>query len=429
MGHYRWQICALLFFATTINYVDRQILALLKPVLDVELGWSNEQFGAVNSAFQGAYGLGLLCFGRFIDRFGTKLGYAISIVFWSIAALGHSLVGSIAGFRWARIALGLGESGNWPAAVKAVAEWFPPSERAFATGLFNSGTMVGAVIAPAAVPYLATTFGWRSTFLVAGLLGFIWLAFWMGLYQVPEQHPRLSRTELAYIRSNAAEDTPTDGPKLSWIQLLSYRQTWSFAVGKFLTDPVYWFYLIWLPDFFNKTQGLSLRKLGLPIVGIYALATVLSILGSRISDSLMRRGWSANKSRKLCLLGFVLCELPILLQVRHAGTWGAVLWIGIACGIHQALAANLFTTVPDMFPKQLVASVIGLGGMAGCVGGLLFPLLTGHVLDRFAQAGNVNAGYAALFALCGGAYLLAFILNHLCAPRFEPIRLRSVASN
>jgi ACS family hexuronate transporter-like MFS transporter len=420
-GHYRWQMCALLFFATTINYVDRQILSLLKPIFDVELGWSNAQFGVVNSAFQAAYGVGLLGFGRFIDRFGTKVGYGLSITFWSLAALGHTLVGSVAGFRWARIALGLGEAGNWPAAVKAVAEWFPQRERASATGLFNSGTMVGAVVAPAIIPSLAAQFGWRAAFIGAGGLGFIWLIFWIILYETPEKHPGVTRRELALIWSDVGDTTSGAGLRLSWWQLLRYRQTWSFAVGKFLTDPVYWFYLIWLPDFFNKTQGLSLTKLGPPIVVIYALATVLSISGARLSDHLIQRGWGVSQSRKLCMLVFVLCEIPILLHVKHCGLLCAVVSIGVACGIHQALAANLFTTVSDMFPKQTVASVIGLGGMAGCVGGFLFPIITGRLLDRFTQAGNVNAGYAVLFAICASAYVLAFALNHLCAPRFEPV--------
>jgi MFS transporter, ACS family, hexuronate transporter len=414
-------MCALLFFATTLNYVDRQILSLLKPILDAELGWSNEQFGYVNAAFQGAYGVGLLGFGRFIDRFGTKLGYALSISFWSLAALGHALVGSVTGFLGARLALGLGEAGNWPAAMKAVAEWFPQKERAFATGLFNSGTMVGAIIAPAVIPSIALQFGWRASFLFAGVLGFVWLGFWAILYQPPEKHPHVSSAELVLIQNNPGDANSQAECPISWWHLLGYRQTWSFAVGKLFTDPVYWFYLIWLPDFFHKTQGLDLKKLGLPIVGIYALATLLSLAGARLSDYLIQHGWSVNRSRKACFLGFVLCELPILFQVRGAGLWGAVVWIGLACGFHQALAANLFTTVPDMFPKRAVASVIGIGGMAGCVGGLLFPIITGRILDRFLKAGDVHAGYAVLFAICGGCYVLAFTLNHLCARRFEPI--------
>ncbi len=422
-GHYRWQICALLFFATTINYVDRQILSLLKPVLDAELGWTNAQFGLVNSAFQGAYGAGLLAFGWFIDRFGTKIGYTLSITLWSLAALGHALVGSAAGFRWARICLGIGEAGNWPAAVKAVAEWFPQKERAYATGLFNAGTMVGAIVAPASIPYVAERWGWRAAFIMAGIAGFIWLVFWLVLYQAPAAHPRLTRQELAYIQSDDGNSTASEGSTLSWLDLLCYRQTWAFAAGKFLTDPVYWFYLIWLPDFFHKTQGLNLKKLGLPLVVIYSIATVLSVLGARLSDYGIQRGWSVTKSRKLCMLAFVLCELPILLQIRQSGLWGAVLLVGLACGLHQALAANLFTTVSDMFPKRAVASVIGLGGMAGCVSGLIFPLITGWILDEFVKAGSVSTGYALLFGICAVCYVAAFTMNHLLAPRFESVQL------
>jgi len=422
-GSWRWFICALLFAATTINYVDRQILSLLKPILDVELGWTNEQFGYVNSAFQAAYGVGLLGFGWFIDRFGTRLGYALSIVLWSLAALGHAAVHSVTGFRWARLALGVGEAGNWPAAVKAIAEWFPQRDRAFATSLFNAGTMAGAIVAPASIPLIAQKLGWRAAFVMAGLAGFLWLVLWLVYYQPPERHPRVSREELAYIRSDQAGAAAADtgGTPVSWLQLLGRREAWSFAFGKFMTDPVWWFYLIWLPDFFHKTQGLDLKHLGLPIVLIYLIAIVVSILGARAADYLIGKGWETNTSRKLCMLFFALCELPILLQVKQSGLWGAVLFIGLACGAHQAWAANLFTTVSDMFPKQAVASVIGLGGMAGCVSGLLFPVLAGRLLDRYAAAGDVAGGYARLFAVCGSAYLVAFALNHFCAPRFRPV--------
>ena len=421
-GQFRWVICALLFFATTVNYVDRQILSLLKPILDVELGWTNEQFGWVNSAFQGAYAIGLLGFGWFIDRVGTKVGYAVSILFWSLAAMAHALVGSVAGFRWARMSLGLAEAGNWPAAIKAVAEWFPQKERAFATSVFNAGTMAGAIIGPATVPYIAQKFGWRAAFVFGGVAGFIWLVFWYLWYETPEKHRRLGARELAYIKADAAEPAVGIAPT-SWRQLLGYRQTWSFAIAKFLTDPVWWFYLIWLPDFFHKTQGLDLKHLGPPIVLVYGIATALSIGAVRLADLLAHRGWSTIRIRKLCLLVFGCSVLPILLQVRHSGTWGAVVWIGLAAGVHQAWSANLFTTVSDMFPRQAVGSVIGIGGMAGSVCGMLFPILAGRLLDRFTHVGNIETGYAVLFAICGGAYLLAFALNHLCAPRFEKIRV------
>jgi MFS transporter, ACS family, hexuronate transporter len=417
-NRYRWVICALLFLATTINYVDRQILSLLKPVLDAELGWNNAQFGLVNGAFQAAYGLGLLGFGWFVDRFGTRIGYVVSITLWSLAAFGHALVASVAGFRWARVSLGIGEAGNWPTAMKAVAEWFPQEERASATGLFNSGTMVGAILAPATIPYMASRYGWRAAFIAAGMAGFVWLVFWLLLYRTPAGLPPTDSEG-----SHATEDSAAGVQQISWLRLLLFRQTWAFAVGKALTDPIYWFYLIWLPDFFNKTQGLDLKKLGPPIVVIYSIATVLSISGARLSDYGLRRGWSVTRSRKLCMLLFVLCELPILLEVKHSGLWGAVLLIGLACGIHQALAANFFTTVTDIFPKQAVASVIGLGGTAGCIGGMVFPYVTGRILDHFTEAGNVSGGYALLFGICCCSYVGAFVLNHLLAPRFERVRL------
>jgi ACS family hexuronate transporter-like MFS transporter len=417
-GNYRWLICSLLFFATTINYVDRQILSLLKPILDVELGWTNEQFGYVNSVFQASYGIGLLGVGWFIDRVGTKIGYAVSIVLWSLAALGHSLVGSVAGFRWARIALGISESGNFPAAVKSTAEWFPQKERGFATSLFNSGTMAGAILAPGTVPYIASTFGWRCTFIIAGVAGFVWLILWTLIYRIPEETKRLSRSELEYIRSDAGEMAAEAEPKVSGAKLLLYRQTWGFLIAKFLCDPVWWFFLIWLPDYFNKAHGLDIKKYGPPILLIYSIAIVLSIAGARMTDYLVQLGWTTNKSRKLSLLAVALIELPLLLLVKNCGTWSAVVLIGIACGAHQLWAANLFTSVSDMFPKKTVATIVSFGGAAACISGLIAPIFTGRLLDKI---GDVKTGYAILFAIFGSFYLVAFCFNHLLARRFEPI--------
>ena len=419
---YRWIICALLFFATTINYIDRQILSLVKPLLDGELHWTNEQFGMVNSAFQAAYAIGLLGFGWFIDRFGTKIGYALSITLWSLSAMGHALVGSIAGFRWARIALGASEAGNFPAAIKTVAQWFPRSERAFATTLFNSGANVGAILAPASVPFIAAAWGWRAAFVAAGVAGFVWLVFWWLMYETPEKHARVSPAELALITSDAAD---TQTATIPWLTLLKIPQTWSFIIAKFLTDPVWWFFLIWLPDYFNKTKGLDIKKLGLPLVTIYVIVTVLSIAGGWLANALVRRGWSENRTRKTCMFIFALAVLPILF-VKGAGLWGAVVLIGIAGAAHQAWSANLFTTVSDIFPKRAIGSVIGLGGMAGSVGGILFPIYSGRLLDRFAASGDVNTGYGILFGICGLAYLVAFGLNHLFAPRFEPMETADV---
>jgi ACS family hexuronate transporter-like MFS transporter len=416
-GSVRWTVCALLFFATTINYVDRQILSLLKSILDTELGWTNQQFGLVNSAFQGAYGLGLLGFGWFIDRFGTKLGYAVSIAAWSVAAAGHALVGSVRGFFLARVCLGFGESGNFPAAIKTVAQWFPKKERAFATALFNSGTNVGAIVAPATVPFIAAAWGWRSAFVLAGLLGFAWLVAWWMFYERPEKQRRLRPEELAYIRADLEDD---EIPKEPWLDLLRRRQTWAFSIAKFLTDPVWWFFLIWLPDFFKKTRGLDIKTSWIHLVTIYTIVTILSIAGGWVTGHLAKIGWSVTRARKTGMLVFALCVLPIL-GVTRVGDWPAVFLIGLAGAAHQAWSANLFTTVSDIFPKNAVASVVGIGGMAGSIGGMLFPPFAGALLDHFETRGGAAAGYAILFSICAFAYLVAFVLNHALSPRFEPL--------
>lgn len=417
-GRYRWLVCALLFFATTVNYIDRQILSLLKPILDGELGWTNEQFGAVNAAFQGAYAAGVLGFGAFVDRRGTKIGYAVSIAAWSVSAVGHALVGSVSGFFAARVALGLGEGGNFPSAIKAVATWFPQRERAYATALFNSGSNVGAVVAPAVVPWLAFSFGWRSPFIVAGVVGLLWLVPWLAYYDVPEKIARLSAAELAHIRSNAAEQRGDQ--RLPWLSILRHRQAWAFVIAKFLTDPVWWFFLIWLPDYFKKTRGLSIKESWPHLVTIYAIVTVLSILGGWLSGYLTNRGYSVTKARKMAMFTFACTVVPILF-VTTVGNWPAVLLIGLAGASHQAWSANLFTSASDMFPRGAVASVVGVGTTAGSLGGIFFPIYAGKLLDRFQAAGEVTAGYAILFWMCGLAYLIAFGLNHALAPRFDPV--------
>ncbi|MEI6390456.1 MAG: MFS transporter [Verrucomicrobiota bacterium] len=421
VANYRWVVCALLFFATTINYIDRQILSLLKEILDKQIGWTNEQFGWVNSAFQFSYGIGLLGFGWFVDRFGTKIGYTVSIVAWSIAAAAHALVGTFTGFITARSALGLGEAGNFPSAIKAVALWFPKRERAFATSIFNAGTNAGALIAPAIIPWMAFRFGWQSCFVVAGIAGLLWLFLWVPFYDVPDKCKRVGAAELVLIRSDHEDEQPTE--KIPWLSLLSYRQTWSFIVAKFLTDPVWWFFLIWLPDFFKKTRGLEIKKSWIHIVTIYGIVTVLSIFGGWLTGYLTKRGWTVTRARKTGMFIFALCALPILV-VTQVGDWTAVLLIGLAGSAHQAWSANLYTTVSDMFPKRAVASVIGIGGMAGSAGGILFPALSGRMLDHFQALGNVTTGYGILFGICGCMYLVAFAFNHLCAPRFEPFQLK-----
>lgn len=416
---YRWLVCALLFFATTVNYIDRQILSLLKPILDEELKWTNTEFGEVNAAFQGAYAIGLLGFGFLVDKLGTKVGYALSIAAWSLAAIGHAAVGSVSGFVRARVALGLGEGGNFPSAIKAVALWFPRKERALATALFNSGTNVGAIIAPAVIPLIAELWGWRAAFVGAGIVGLLWLALWIPLYEIPERSRRLHASELDYIQSDREVE---NSAKLSWGSLLKYRQTWAFVAAKFLTDPVWWFFLIWLPDFFKKTRGLDIKHSWVHLVLIYSLVTALSVVGGWLPGYLMRRGYAQSRARKTSMFVFAVGVLPIL-GVTQVGDWSAVLLIGLAGAAHQAWSANLFTSVSDVFPKRAVASVVGIGGMAGSFGGILFPLYSGKLLDRFQTTGNVTAGYAILFGICGFAYLVAFVISHALAPRFTPLEI------
>jgi MFS transporter, ACS family, hexuronate transporter len=418
---YRWLVCLLLFLATTINYVDRQILALVKPILDDQFHWTNAEYGRVNAAFQLAYAVGLLAFGALVDRVGTKIGYALSIAAWSLSAIGHAFVGSVSGFLRARVALGLSEGGNFPSAIKTVALWFPRRERALATALFNSGANVGAVVAPAIVPWIALTWGWRAAFVIAGCAGFAWLVLWIPLYDSPEKVRRVSAAERALIAGDADQRAGNAGPPIGWLEILRHRQAWSFIVGKFLTDPVWWFFLIWLPDYFKKTRGLAIKDSWVYLVTIYSIVTVLSIFGGWLSGFLAARGMTVTRARKIALFTFACTVLPIL-AVTHVGNWPAVILIGIAGASHQAWSANLFTSASDMFPKRAVASVVGIGSMAGSLGGILFPIFSGKLLDRFAAAGDVTSGYAILFGICGSAYLLAFGLNHLLAPTFAPIQ-------
>ena len=420
-GNYRWTICSLLFLATTINYVDRQILSLVKPILDIELGWSNEEFGIVNAVFQGAYGFGLLFFGWFVDRYGSKVGYAVSIVAWSLAAMGHSVVSTVTGFMIARAALGVSEGGNFPSAIKATAQWFPKRERAYATSIFNAGTNVGAIVAPALVPWIAYTWGWQMAFIAAGVAGLLWLFLWIPFYNKPENSKRLGAAERELIESD--REAENEAQKVSWIGLLRYRQTWSFIVAKFMTDPVWWFFLIWLPDYFKKTRGLDIKESWIHLVTIYVIVTVLSIFGGWVIGYLNKQGWSITRARKSGMFVFALCVIPIFL-VAQVGEWGAVLLIGLAGSAHQAWSANLYTTVSDMFPKKAVASVIGIGGMAGATGGMLFPIFSGRLLDNFTAAGNVTAGYTVLFTICAFAYVITFVLHHFLAPKFVPFQMK-----
>jgi ACS family hexuronate transporter-like MFS transporter len=410
VGRYRWVICALLFFATTINYIDRQVLGILAPLLQKEIGWSEIEYGYIVTAFQAAYAIGLIVVGRLIDRYGTKLGYSVAIVLWSLAAMAHAVTRSAAGFGAARFALGLGESANFPAAVKAIAEWFPKKERALATGVFNSGANIGAVVAPLAVPFLTVTYGWQSAFIVTGLLGFLWLVFWLRVYERPETHRKLTPAELGYIRSD-----PPDPPsgKIPWASLLRHRQTWAFVAGKFLTDPIWWFYLYWLPKFLNKTYGLTLTDLGLPLVVIYTMTSIGSIGGGWLSSRFISRGWPVARARKTVMLICALLIVPIVSTASAANLWIAVALIGIAAAAHQGWSANLFTMASDMFPRDAVGSVVGLGGMAGAVGGMLLATSAGFLLEW-------TGSYMTLFIISGSVYLIALFIINLLVPDLEP---------
>jgi len=424
IGNYRWVIATLLFLATTINYVDRQVIGLLKPTLEQYFAWNEKDYGYIVMAFQASYALGLILFGRWIDRIGTKLGYAVSIIIWSVAAMAHALAKSAFGFGLARSALGLGESGNFPAAIRSVAEWFPKKERAFATGFFNAGTNIGAVVAPLAVPWILGVYGWQEVFVITGGLGLLWLIPWWFIYDRPTQHKKLSKAELDYIQSDADEkDERNDTGRVPWKQLFKYRQTWAFLLGKFLTDPVWWFFLLWLPDYFSGTFQLDLKKPGWPLVIVYTATSVGSLGGGYLSSWLIKKGWPVYKARKTTMLIVAICVVPIMFAQFATNMWVAVSLISLAAGAHQAWSANIFTTASDMFPRKALSSVVGIGGMAGSVGGMLFPLLVGNILQYFKDAGNKTAGYNIIFVICGFAYLLAWLVMNKLAPKMRRVEL------
>ncbi|HTN38677.1 MAG TPA: MFS transporter [Arachidicoccus sp.] len=423
IGNYRWVVVILLFLATVINYIDRQVIGLLKPTLEVEFNWTETDFSRIVMAFSAAYAVGLLIFGRLIDKIGTKLGYSISIIFWSAAAMLHSLVKSTTGFIFARASLGLGESGNFPAAIKAVAQWFPKKERAFATGLFNSGASVGAVIAPLMVPLILSAYGWKEAFLITGGFGFVWLILWLIFYEIPEKKKKLSVAEYRYINSDEVEGENSTGT-LSWRKLLGIKQTWAFILGKFLTDPIWWFFLFWLPSYFSSTFHLDLSKPSLQLGTVYLATTIGSIGGGYLSSMLIKRGWLVFRARKWAMLIAALCVLPILYARYVTNIWSAVGLISLAAAAHNAWSANIFTMASDMFPKKTLSSVIGIGGMAGSVGGILFPMLIGYLLDLYRANGNIIAGYNILFIICGFSYLLAWFIIHLLIPKMPKVELR-----
>ncbi len=410
-GRYRWTICSLLFAATTINYIDRQILGILAPDLQRAIGWSEIEYGYIVMAFQAAYAIGLPLFGRFIDRYGTKLGYSLSILGWSLAAMGHALATSAFSFGVARVFLGFSEAGNFPSSIKTIAEWFPKKERALATGIFNSGANIGAVVAPATVPFLAEHYGWYGAFIATGALGFIWIVFWVFLYDRPEESKRLREAELTYIQSDREEVT---SEKIPMGVLLKHRETWAFVLGKFLTDPIWWFYLYWLPKFLHTQYGLTLTDLGLPLIAVYTMTTVGSIGGGWFSSHLIAGGGEINRSRKIVMLVCALLVVPIVFMTGSSYLWNAVAFIGLAAAAHQGWSANLFTLVSDIFPKKAVGSVVGLGGMAGSVGGMLFAATAGYLLEW-------TGSYMTLFYIAASSYLIALAVIQLLVPKIKPL--------
>jgi MFS transporter, ACS family, hexuronate transporter len=437
VGNYRWVICTLLFFAATVNYIDRQVIGILKPTLSAEFGWTENDYGWIVFAFQTAYAIGMLVVGRMMDGIGTKKGFSLSIIVWSIGAMMHAwavaigvavigVVGavfgweasaitfsvSVAGFMIARFILGIGEAGNFPASIKTVAEWFPKKERALATGIFNAGTNVGALVTPLVVPWIAYTYGWYEAFIITGVIGFIWLVFWLIFYRKPEEHPSLSAAELEYINSDKEEVLPP----IAWGKLFPHRQTWAFAIGKLMTDPIWWVYLFWLPDFLNKKHGLDLKTFGIPLAVIYIIADFGSIGGGWFSSYFIKKGWSLNKSRKTAMLICALAVVPIIFASMTSNLWVSVVLIGIAAAAHQGWSANLFTLTSDMFPRQAVGSVVGIGGMAGAIGGMVIAKLVGWILES-------TGSYVPIFIIAATAYLVALLIIHLLAPKLEPAKL------
>ncbi|QCR24311.1 MFS transporter [Pontibacter sp. SGAir0037] len=424
IGSYRWTICALLFFATTINYLDRQIIGLLKPALEQQFNWTESDYGSIVMAFTASYALGMVIFGRIIDKIGSKLGYSISIIVWSVAAMAHAAARSTFGFGVARAALGLGEAGNFPAAIKTVAEWFPKKERALATGVFNSGANVGAVVAPIMVPAILGAYGWEEAFIITGAIGFIWLVFWLIFYEIPAKQKRLGKVEYEYIHSDNEDAAVEENPKpMRWGRLLVVRQTWTFILGKFMTDPIWYFFLFWLPSYFSTTFNLDLSKPSMPLVIVYTATTVGSIGGGFLSSYFIRRGWPVFRARKTTMFIIALLVMPIMAARYATDIWVAVGLISLAAAAHQAWSANIFTTVSDMFPKRAVSSVVGIGGMAGSLGGALFPLFIGWLLDYYKGMGNIIAGYNIIFTICGCAYVAAWLVMHFLSPRMKQVEI------
>jgi len=423
---YRWTILSLVFFATTINYLDRQVISLLKDdYLEPLFGWNESDYANIVIAFQVAYAIGLVGAGFIIDRIGTKLGYALSLIIWSLSAIGHAFAKTTFGFSVARGFLGFSEAGNFPAAIKTVAEWFPKKERALATGIFNSGSNVGAIIAPLTVPLIAFSFGWEWAFIITGAIGIVWLIFWFIQYEIPARHKKISTEEFDYIHSDDEKDLGSSQEKIKWIDLLKHKQTWSFALLKFFTDPVWWFLLFWLPSFLNKEYHMTKMDLALPIAVVYTMAMFGSIAGGWLSGHFIKKGLPIYKARKRALLLIALLALPMLgaQELGKINYWFAITTIGLAAAAHQAWSANTYTTVSDMFPKKAVASVVGIGGMIGAVGGIIVAKSAGILLDHYKDLGKIETGYYIMFTFCALAYLLSWILFSLMVPKMQKVEI------
>ncbi len=428
IGRYRWTICGLVFFATTINYLDRAVISLLKSTLSAEMHWDDGDYANIEIAFKIAYAVGLLFAGRVIDKIGTKSGYAWATGLWSLAAVVHAAASNVLGFALARVALGLTEAGNFPAAIKAVAEWFPKKERALATGIFNSGANIGAIVAPLTVPFIAVYMGWQWAFIITGCLGFVWLIFWNKFYRSPKDHPSLSKAELAYIESDMVVETEAEianKKPFTWVRLLGYKQTWAFALGKLLTDPIWWFYLFWLPDFLESQYGVKGTDIVLPVVLVYTVSTIGSIGGGWLPLSLIKQNWPVFKARKMSMLLYAILVIPILSAqlLGSINMWLAVSIIAIAAAAHQAWSANIFTTVSDMFPKRAVGSVTGIGGMFGAFGGIFLSLFVQkNLFVHYRAINQIETAYYVMFFVCGLAYITAWLVLHLLVPKMQVIK-------
>ncbi|NML56942.1 MFS transporter [Chryseobacterium cheonjiense] len=408
-GNVRWFMLSLVFLATTINYLDRQVMGLLKPILEKEFVWDEKDYSYIVMAFTATYAIGYLAMGRFIDRVGTKVGYAVSLIVWSLASIGHGFVKSTLGFIIARSTLGISEAGNFPAAIKSVAEWFPKKERALATGIFNSGATVGAILAPLLVPYILGHYGWRETFVWIGALGLIWIILWWKFYTIPEKTKRLSKIEFQYIKSDQNGQTE-EHSKVPLSELLKYKVTWSFAIGKILTDPIWYFFMFWLPAYFSDVFKMDMTKPSLPLIIIYSGTTVGSIGGGYLSSFLIKKGWAIGRARSLTMLLFALMVVPVMFSKYVDNMWLITVVIAFATAAHQGWGANLMTTVGDKLPNNYVSSVIGFGGMLGSAAGIIFPLFIGIILDAFKKAGNINGGYNIIFFIAGISYVAAWAI-------------------